>query len=108
MVQLVRWGQTTLAADHLLFPELNGFLPAIVGGIIRQLNIGFVDARVLATDSEADAAAKFARGIMLTRRCWRPRSISMAPRAVGSMQPSACRDGEYPRRAGRVGGRRGS
>ncbi len=42
VVQLAGWGQTTLAADHLLFPELNGALPGIVGGVIRQLNIEFV------------------------------------------------------------------
>jgi len=32
VVQLTTWGQTSLAADHLLFPELNGFLPGIVAG----------------------------------------------------------------------------
>jgi len=58
VVQLAGWGQTTLAADHLLFPELNGFLPGVVAGIIRQLNIQFVGARLLAEDSEAEVACK--------------------------------------------------
>jgi len=58
VVQLAGWGQTTLAADHLLFPELNGFLPGVVAGIIRQLNIQFVGARPLPEDSEAEVTRK--------------------------------------------------
>jgi len=58
VVQLTGWGQTTLAADHLLFPDLNGFLPGIVSGIIRQLNIRFVEARVAPADSADDLARK--------------------------------------------------
>ena len=58
VVQLTGWGQTTLAADHLLFPELNGFLPGVVAGVIRQLNIQFAGARLLPEDSEAEAAQK--------------------------------------------------
>lgn len=41
IVQLVRWGQTALAADHLLFPEINPTLVSTVSGVIRQLNILF-------------------------------------------------------------------
>jgi hypothetical protein len=58
VVQLAAWGQATLAADHLLFPELNGFLPGVVAGVIRQLNIRFAGARLLAEDSEAEVARK--------------------------------------------------
>ena len=58
VVQLAAWGQTTLAADHLLFPEINGVLPAVVAGVIRQLNIRFVDAKIQAGDSEAQIARK--------------------------------------------------
>jgi len=58
VVQLTGWGQTTLAADHLLFPELNGVLPDIVAGIIRQLNIQFAQARVWPGDSEEEIARK--------------------------------------------------
>jgi len=58
VVQLTGWGQTTLAADHLLFPELNGFLPGVLAGVIRQLNIQFAGARLLAEDSEAEASRK--------------------------------------------------
>ena len=61
VVQLGGWGQTTLAADHLLFPELNGALPRIVGGVIRQLNIGFVGARLEPSDSDTDLARKVRR-----------------------------------------------
>ena len=53
IVQLTRWGQTTLAADHLLFPEINGALANAVSGMIRALNILFVSARPLQSDSEA-------------------------------------------------------
>ncbi|HSB70937.1 MAG TPA: hypothetical protein VLT62_16545 [Candidatus Methylomirabilis sp.] len=58
VVQLAGWGQTTLAADHLLFPEINGALPAVVAGVIRQLNIQFVEARLQAGESEAEIARK--------------------------------------------------
>jgi hypothetical protein len=58
VVQLAGWGQTTLAADHLLFPELNGFLPGVVAGIIRQLNIRFAGTRLLEQDPEAEVARK--------------------------------------------------
>ena len=58
VVQLTGWGQTTLAADHLLFPELNGVLPGVVAGLIRQLNIRFVGARPLAEDSQAEVSRK--------------------------------------------------
>ena len=58
VVQLAGWGQTRLAADHLLFPELSGLLPGVVAGIIRQLNIQFVGARLLPEDSEAEATRK--------------------------------------------------
>ena len=58
VVQLTTWGQTALAADHLLFPELNGCLPGIVAGVIRQLNIRFVGAGLHAGDSPAEVARK--------------------------------------------------
>lgn len=58
LAQLAGWGQTTLAADHLLFPELNGFLPAVVAGMIRQLNVGFAGSRLLPEDSEAEVVRK--------------------------------------------------
>ncbi|HEX7551785.1 MAG TPA: hypothetical protein VF579_14545, partial [Candidatus Methylomirabilis sp.] len=58
VVQLTTWGQTTLAADHLLFPELNGSLSAVVAGVIRQLNIRFVGGCVLSGDTEAEVVRK--------------------------------------------------
>lgn len=58
VVQLAAWGQTTLAADHLLFPELTGALPAVVAGVIRQLNIRFVDAKIQPGDSEKEITRK--------------------------------------------------
>ena len=39
IVQLAGWGQTALAADHLLFPQIGAALPAVVGGVIRQLTL---------------------------------------------------------------------
>ena len=43
IVQLAGWGHSALAADHLLFPEIGGALPAVVGGVIRQLGPRFID-----------------------------------------------------------------
>jgi len=57
-VQLCLWGQTALAADHLLFPELNGALPGVVGGVIRQLNLHFTAARLLPGETQAEVAKK--------------------------------------------------
>jgi len=45
VLQLTRMGQTSLAADHLLFPEMNGILPKIVSGVIRKLNIVFATSK---------------------------------------------------------------
>jgi len=45
IVQLTRMGQTSLAADHLLFPEMNGILPGVVSGVIRRLNILFTTSK---------------------------------------------------------------
>jgi hypothetical protein len=58
MVQLTRWGQTSLAADHLLFPEINGALIDAVAGVIRELNILFVSAKPVQNDSEAVLSQK--------------------------------------------------
>ncbi len=58
VVQLAAWGQTALAADHLLFPELSGALPAVVAGVIRQLNIRFVNARIQPGDGSEEVARK--------------------------------------------------
>jgi len=58
VVQLAVWGQTALAADHLLFPELNGSLVGVVAGVIRQLNIRFVGAALQADDGEMEMARK--------------------------------------------------
>ena len=41
LFSLVQWGQTTLASDHLLFPEINGRLSETVGSLIRRLNLLF-------------------------------------------------------------------
>ena len=41
LFSLVQWGQTTLASDHLLFPEINRRLSETVGGLIRKLNLLF-------------------------------------------------------------------
>ena len=45
IIQLTRWGQTGLAADHLLFPEINGSLAGTVSGLIRGLNILFASSK---------------------------------------------------------------
>lgn len=50
--QLAQMGQTRLGADHLLFPEINGALTEIVSGIIRQLNVRFLESRPIRGDSD--------------------------------------------------------
>ncbi len=42
---LIRRGQTGLASDHLLFPEINGRLAETLGGLIRELNLLFSFSR---------------------------------------------------------------
>jgi len=56
IVQLADWGHAALAADHLLFPEIGGALPAIVGGVIRQLGLRFVGMAGDADDGRATTA----------------------------------------------------
>ncbi len=58
IVQLTGWGHAALAADHLLLPEITGALPAVVGGAIRTLGVGFRGARPLASDADDTAGRK--------------------------------------------------
>jgi len=44
ILQLTQMGQTCLAADHLLFPEMNGILSKTVSGVIRTLNVLFAQS----------------------------------------------------------------
>ncbi|NWF92390.1 MAG: hypothetical protein HXY46_05705 [Syntrophaceae bacterium] len=46
ILQLIQMGQTCLAADHVLFPEINGALSKTVGGVIQRLNILFTQSRL--------------------------------------------------------------
>jgi hypothetical protein len=50
--QLIQMGQTCLAADHLLFPEMNGVLSRTVTGVIRRLNVLFSSAKPIQGESE--------------------------------------------------------
>jgi hypothetical protein len=52
LLQLTRWGQTSLAADHLLFPEMNGMLSKTVSGVIRNLNILFATSKPIRGEAE--------------------------------------------------------
>jgi hypothetical protein len=52
VVQLAGWGHFTLAADHLLFPDISGALPAVVGGVIRQFGIRLASAPLHARAGE--------------------------------------------------------
>ncbi len=47
LFDLTRMGQTTLAADHLLFPEISGRLSKTIGDFIRRLHLLFVTSRPL-------------------------------------------------------------
>jgi hypothetical protein len=52
ILQLIQMGQTTLAADHLLFPEINGILSKTTGGVIRELNLLFILTKPISSDTE--------------------------------------------------------
>jgi hypothetical protein len=52
IVQLTESGWTSLAADHLLFPEINERLCETVSAMIRHLNILFYTAKPLAEVTE--------------------------------------------------------
>jgi hypothetical protein len=58
LLSLVRRGQTTLASDHLLFPEINGRLSETVGGLIRSLNLLFAQSGPALRDSRASLEQK--------------------------------------------------
>jgi hypothetical protein len=58
IVQLVQWGQAALAADHLLFVEINPVLVPTVSGVIRQLNILFDRSALSEKDSEQTVTNK--------------------------------------------------
>jgi len=51
LFEMTRVGQTTLAADHLLFPEINGELSKTVGDFIRRLHQLFVTSRPISKES---------------------------------------------------------
>lgn len=51
LFELTRMGQTTLAADHLLFPEINGQLSKTMGDFIRRLHLLFITSRPLPKSS---------------------------------------------------------
>jgi len=52
ILQLTQWGQTALAADHLLFPEMNGILSKTVSSVIRELNILFALSKPTVEDTK--------------------------------------------------------
>ncbi|MDR7520696.1 MAG: hypothetical protein QN123_14165, partial [Armatimonadota bacterium] len=58
VIQLTSWGHCALAADHLLFPEITGALPAVVSGVIRQLNLQFAAADLVGGDGRETAERK--------------------------------------------------
>ncbi len=58
LFSLIQRGQTTLAADHLLFPEINGRLTETIGGLIRSLNVSFFLSRPIRNDSKASLEEK--------------------------------------------------
>jgi len=58
ILQLTQMGQTHLAADHLLFPEMNGSLSKTISGVIRELNILFVLSIPTKEDAEGSLKKK--------------------------------------------------
>jgi hypothetical protein len=63
VVQLADWGHCTLAADHLLLPEITGALSSVVAGVIRQLGL-----RVAAARSHAGSAREALEADIRTRQ----------------------------------------
>ena len=66
IVQLVAWGHTKLAADHVLFPEINGSLLTVISGAIRQLGVKFYLARLTPGLTPVERAAR----IVTRARCY--------------------------------------
>jgi transaldolase len=64
ITQLACWGHTKLAADHILFPEINGSLMSVIAGAARQLGVKFFMAR---PDAAASDGARAASMIMRIR-----------------------------------------
>ena len=60
IVRLTQGGQSTLAADHLLFPEMNGMLTKTIGGVIRNLHIRFIESTPASADNEEALRRKIA------------------------------------------------
>lgn len=58
LLSLAQRGQTALAADHLLFPEINGRLSETVGGLIRELTCLFALSRPGLRESEVSLKQK--------------------------------------------------
>jgi len=58
LCRLTQMGQTCLAADHLLFPEMNGMLIATITGMIRALNILFFRSKPTAGETEQTLRSK--------------------------------------------------
>ena len=52
VVKTALLGYTQLAADHLLNPDLVGSITYVIGCIIRQLNLEFLENRIENSDSE--------------------------------------------------------
>ncbi len=51
IIRLTQMGQTRLASDHLLFPEVTGILSKTVGGVIQRLNILFALSKLSNNDT---------------------------------------------------------
>lgn len=58
-MRLIEWGHPRLAADHFLFPEINGLLPACMSGVLRRLHIAFSMAAPLPGDETAVKTKKY-------------------------------------------------
>jgi len=92
VVQLASWGHCALAADHLLFPEITGALPAVVSGVIRQLNL-----RVAAADLAAGDGRDLIEGKIRTRQFAYETLLEMALNFAG--MESRWLDADEKRRA---------
>ncbi len=60
LLSLIERGQTALAADHLLFPEINGRLTETVGSLIMRLNFRFARSRLGGRESSQSLREKIA------------------------------------------------
>ncbi len=86
IVQLTQSGQTSLAADHLLFPEMKGGSLKRCPESFDSLASASMRPDPLRVRQKKPFIEKYASDNMLMKHYWRWLSISMASRVAGSIR----------------------